>query len=46
MLTLAIIWEKTEEMKKDLEGAIIEQIGEGIKINFDSGILFTSRRQP
>jgi len=28
------------EMQKDLEGAKIERIGEGIKITFDSGILF------
>ena len=29
-----------EEMERDLEGAQIERIGEGIKITFDSGILF------
>ena len=28
------------EMQQDLEGAKIERIGEGIKITFDSGILF------
>jgi outer membrane protein OmpA-like peptidoglycan-associated protein len=28
------------EMEQDLEGARIERIGEGIKITFDSGILF------
>ena len=28
------------EMKRDLEGAKIERVGEGIKITFDSGILF------
>jgi outer membrane protein OmpA-like peptidoglycan-associated protein len=28
------------EMRRDLEGARIERIGEGIKITFDSGILF------
>jgi outer membrane protein OmpA-like peptidoglycan-associated protein len=28
------------EMQKDLEGAKVERIGEGIKITFDSGILF------
>ncbi len=28
------------EMEKDLEGATIERVGEGIKITFDSGILF------
>ncbi len=28
------------EMEQDLEGATIERIGEGIKVTFDSGILF------
>ena len=32
------------EMEKDLEGAKIERIGEGIKITFDSGILFDINR--
>ncbi|MEW6050298.1 MAG: OmpA family protein [Candidatus Zixiibacteriota bacterium] len=31
---------QAEEMKRDLEGAHIERIGEGIKITFESGILF------
>lgn len=31
---------QAEEMERDLEGATIERIGEGIKITFDSGILF------
>ncbi|WP_142532831.1 OmpA family protein [Saccharicrinis carchari] len=31
---------QTEELQKDLEGAEVERIGEGIKITFDSGILF------
>lgn len=31
---------QAEELKNDLEGAKIERIGEGIKITFDSGILF------
>jgi outer membrane protein OmpA-like peptidoglycan-associated protein len=31
---------QAEEMKKDLEGARIERVGEGIKITFESGILF------
>ncbi len=31
---------QAEEMRRDLEGAKIERIGEGIKITFDSGILF------
>ena len=28
------------EMRKDLEGAKVERVGEGIKITFDSGLLF------
>ena len=28
------------EMKRDLEGAQVERVGEGIKITFDSGLLF------
>ena len=31
---------QAEELKKDLEGAEVERVGEGIKITFDSGILF------
>lgn len=31
---------QAEEMQKDLEGAKIERVGEGIKITFESGILF------
>ncbi len=31
---------QAEELRKDLEGAKIERVGEGIKITFDSGILF------
>ena len=31
---------QAEEMKRDLEGANIERVGEGIKITFNSGILF------
>ncbi|MDZ7859166.1 MAG: OmpA family protein [Candidatus Krumholzibacteriota bacterium] len=31
---------RAEEMRADLEGARIERIGEGIKITFDSGLLF------
>jgi len=31
---------QAEEMRRDLEGAKIERIGEGIKITFESGILF------
>jgi outer membrane protein OmpA-like peptidoglycan-associated protein len=32
--------EQAEEIQKDIEGAKVERIGEGIKITFDSGILF------
>jgi outer membrane protein OmpA-like peptidoglycan-associated protein len=32
--------EQAAEMERDLEGAQIERVGEGIKITFDSGILF------
>ncbi|MEO0292942.1 MAG: OmpA family protein [candidate division WOR-3 bacterium] len=32
--------QQAEEMKRDLAGAKIERVGEGIKITFDSGILF------
>ncbi|MBN1985997.1 MAG: OmpA family protein [Prolixibacteraceae bacterium] len=31
---------QAEELARDLEGAKVERIGEGIKITFDSGILF------
>ena len=31
---------QAEEMRKDLKNAKVERIGEGIKITFDSGILF------
>jgi outer membrane protein OmpA-like peptidoglycan-associated protein len=31
---------QAEELEQDLEGAKIERVGEGIKITFDSGILF------
>ncbi|RQW03890.1 OmpA family protein, partial [candidate division KSB1 bacterium] len=31
---------QAEEMRQDIENAKIERIGEGIKITFDSGILF------
>jgi len=33
---------QAEEMRQDLSGATIERVGEGIKITFDSGILFES----
>ncbi len=31
---------QADEMEKDIEGARIERIGEGIKITFDSGLMF------
>jgi outer membrane protein OmpA-like peptidoglycan-associated protein len=31
---------QAEEMRRDIQGAKIERVGEGIKITFDSGILF------
>lgn len=31
---------QAEEMRQDIEGATITRVGEGIKITFDSGILF------
>ena len=31
---------QVEEMQEDIEGAEIERVGEGIKITFDSGLLF------
>ncbi len=31
---------QAEEIERDLEGARVERIGEGIKVTFDSGILF------
>lgn len=31
---------QAEEMRRDMEGAEVERVGEGIKITFDSGILF------
>ncbi len=32
--------DQAEEIQRDLDGATVERIGEGIKITFDSGILF------
>ena len=31
---------QAEEIERDLEGASVERVGEGIKITFDSGLLF------
>lgn len=33
---------QAEEIQKDIEGAKVERVGEGIKITFDSGILFAT----
>ena len=41
--------DQAEEIQRDLEGATVERVGEGIKITFDSGILFDvdqSKLQP
>ena len=35
---------QAEEMRRDLAGAKIERVGEGIKITFDSGILFETNK--
>ena len=32
--------DQAEEIERDLEGATVERVGEGIKITFDSGLLF------
>jgi outer membrane protein OmpA-like peptidoglycan-associated protein len=32
--------EQAEEIERDLEGAKVERVGEGIKITFDSGLLY------
>ena len=40
---------QAEEIERDLEGARVERVGEGIKVTFDSGILFavnSSQLQP
>ena len=31
---------QAEELQRDLEGAEVERVGEGIKITFDSGLMF------
>ena len=33
---------QAEELKREMEGAKVERVGEGIKITFDSGILFAT----
>lgn len=32
--------QQAEELRNDMEGATVERVGEGIKITFDSGLLF------
>ena len=36
--------DQAAEIERDLEGATVERVGEGIKITFDSGILFAVDR--
>lgn len=33
---------QAEELQRDLEGATVERVGEGIKITFDTGLLFAT----
>lgn len=33
---------QAEELKRDLDGATVERVGEGIKITFNSGLLFST----
>jgi outer membrane protein OmpA-like peptidoglycan-associated protein len=35
---------QAEELRRDLDGATIERVGEGIKITFDSGLMFATDR--
>lgn len=35
---------QAEELRNDLEGAKVERVGEGIKITFDSGLMFASNQ--
>ena len=35
---------QAEELRNDLEGANIERVGEGIKITFDSGLMFATNQ--
>lgn len=35
---------QAEELRADLEGAKVERVGEGIKITFDSGLMFTTNQ--
>ncbi|WP_420386255.1 OmpA family protein [Roseivirga sp.] len=35
---------QAEELRRDLEGAEVERVGEGIKITFDSGLMFATNQ--
>ncbi len=35
---------QAEELRRDLEGARVERVGEGIKITFDSGLMFATNQ--
>ena len=35
---------QAEELREDLEGAKVERVGEGIKITFDSGLMFATNQ--
>ena len=35
---------QADELKADLEGATVERVGEGIKITFDSGLMFATNQ--
>ena len=36
--------QQAEELRRDLEGAKVERVGEGIKITFDSGLMFATNQ--
>ena len=40
IIVAALTDQQAAEIERDLEGATVERVGEGIKITFDSGILF------
>ncbi len=35
---------QAEELRNDMQGATVERVGEGIKITFDSGLLFATNQ--
>ena len=35
---------QAEELRNDLKGAKVERVGEGIKITFDSGLMFATNQ--